>query len=188
MFAMSEDMNNSYKEVDEESKTELFVKLLSANYYRIGAFVQSQLYNNQDTDDVMQETSRMMWKKFDEFKPGTDFLAWAFAIAKYRILDFRKTRKGKNISLSNQTLELIEVESKKIMNESKDRLNALKECMQKLTKQDRKLLEMRFSYGLAAKYIAARIGTSIHVVYRNTSRIKSILLNCINRKMRLNRI
>jgi RNA polymerase sigma-70 factor (ECF subfamily) len=183
-WAMMKDQKNGNNK-ENGSNMELFVKLLSANYYRIGTYVQSQLFNNQDTDDVMQEVSSLIWKKFGQFKPGTDFLAWALAIAKFKILEFRKSKKGKHILLSDKTIELIEVDSKKIIDDSRERINALKDCMKKLTEQDQKLLDMRYSYGITVKNIASRTGASIHVIYRNMARIKSILLNCINRKMKI---
>ncbi len=41
-------------------------------------------------DDVLQDTLAVMWKKFDNFKIGTDFVAWGKTIARYKIMNHLK--------------------------------------------------------------------------------------------------
>ena len=35
-----------------------------------------------EADDLFQETSSVLWQKFDQFQPGTDFYAWACRTAR----------------------------------------------------------------------------------------------------------
>ena len=70
-----------------------FVKLLTACQSRIYAYILSRAPRSADADDILQETAGTMWKKFNEFKTGTDFLAWGLTIARYNVLNYRKNTK-----------------------------------------------------------------------------------------------
>jgi RNA polymerase sigma-70 factor (ECF subfamily) len=43
-----------------------------------------------DADDILQETNLVLWSKQDEFTPGTDFRVWAFRVARYQVMAYRK--------------------------------------------------------------------------------------------------
>ena len=64
---------------NRNEKSKICIELFSSNYNRIKSFIFSLVPNTSDADDVMQETSRIIWEKFEEFEVGTNFLAWAFA-------------------------------------------------------------------------------------------------------------
>ena len=164
------------------AKTEQFIHLLSSNHYRIYAFIQSLVVNESDADDIMQDTSTIMWKKFDDFKAGTDFVAWGVTIAKYRILEYHKRKK--EFALSDETIELLASESERMMPQLEIKFQALKDCLKKLSEQDKHILLLRYSYSYSAKMIARRIGTTINMVYRKMSRIKLLLTDCVGRQLR----
>ena len=42
-----------------------------------------------DADEVFQDTSITLWKKFDQYRPDLDFRAWACRIAYYKVLKLR---------------------------------------------------------------------------------------------------
>jgi RNA polymerase sigma-70 factor (ECF subfamily) len=53
-----------------------FIRLLTANQSRIYAYIVSLVPNFNDADDIMQETTTMMWERKEDFESGTDFVAW----------------------------------------------------------------------------------------------------------------
>jgi RNA polymerase sigma-70 factor (ECF subfamily) len=165
-----------------ETKTEQFIHLLSSNHYRIYAFIQSLVVNDSDADDIMQDTSTIMWKKFDDFKLGTDFVAWGVTIAKYRILEYRN--KKRDYALSEDTLKMLADESEQMMPEMEARYRILQGCLSKLKEQDRNLLKLRYTYSHSAKMIAKRIGMTVNMVYRHMSRIKLLLIHCVRNQMK----
>jgi RNA polymerase sigma-70 factor (ECF subfamily) len=166
-----------------ETKTEQFIHLLSSNHYRIFAFIKSLVVNESDADDIMQDTSTIMWKKFDDFEMGTDFVAWGVTIAKYRILEHQK--KHKDCSLSAETINLLVDQSEKMMPELDLRYHALQQCLSKLSRQDRNFLKLRYTYSYSGKMIANRVGTTLNMVYRHMSRIKLLLINCVDKQVRI---
>lgn len=168
----------------ENSRAECFMNLLAANYYRINAFVLSLVPNDADAADVMQETIVLMWKKFESFTLGTDFVAWAVTVAKYQVYNFRKTKQRSTVQLSDEALEIIAAQSKQVIGESDERIHALKECIKKLDHHDKQFIKLRYTEGVTTKMLASRIGKSIHAVYRNGARINGLLLRCIQRTLR----
>jgi RNA polymerase sigma-70 factor (ECF subfamily) len=63
------------------------------NYQRIYNFILMLVASHNNADDIMQETTLAMFEKFNSFEKGSDFLAWAKTIAKYKTLEFLKTQK-----------------------------------------------------------------------------------------------
>ena len=42
---------------------------------RIYGYIRSLVADRSDAEDMLQETASVLWQKFDEFTPGTNFLA-----------------------------------------------------------------------------------------------------------------
>ena len=160
-----------------------YMSLLSLNYQRIYNFILMLVANHNDADDIMQEASVVMYEKFHSFEPGTDFLAWAKAIAKYQTLAFIKKKKREKIVFNQEIVELIDQESCEILNKEDQWLDALRKCVSLLPNMDRQLLTIRYHENASVKQIAGRLGCSLQKIYRNISRINGLLLRCIYRKV-----
>ncbi|MBN2314904.1 MAG: sigma-70 family RNA polymerase sigma factor [Sedimentisphaerales bacterium] len=161
-----------------------FVELLTAHQVRIRGYILSLVRNYNDAEDIMQETSRMMWTRFSDFEPGTDFLAWGRTIAFYRILEYRHSReqKGKSQIFHDELFHILESEAKaRKKDRSQDYLHYLRDCLKKLVTHDRLLLRMRYEQNLKVREIARRVGVTIQSVYRNMARIQSQLQLCVQR-------
>ena len=167
---------------NSNDRSSIFVELFSSNYNRIKSFILTLVPNTSDADDIMQETSRIMWEKFDQFTLGTDLAAWAMTIAKYRVLNSRKKKKL-TVSLSEEMIDLISEESKKVLDGSSERFLALRKCVAKLDKKGLMFIKMRYKDGFPARVIAQRIGVSIKTVYRNEAKINGLLIRCIRRTL-----
>src|SRR5215218_100140 len=74
----------------DPAKNKPFLRLFLQNQRRLYAYILTLLPNRADADDVLQETSLVMWDKFDPADPPTDFLAWARRVAYHKVLDFYK--------------------------------------------------------------------------------------------------
>ena len=61
-----------------------FVDLLQRATGQILAYINALLLNWNDAEDVFQDSCVVLWQKFDEFRPGTNFLAWASASRRTR--------------------------------------------------------------------------------------------------------
>jgi RNA polymerase sigma-70 factor (ECF subfamily) len=167
-----------------DQKVREFVSLLTSQQARIYSYILSLAPNFNDADDILQDTTKCMWEKFDDFTLGTDFLAWARKIAYFLVMDYYRNRKKTSaFCYDEQLIQKLEQNSQKISDSSKDYQAHLKGCLKKLKQQDRKLLQLRYFENRHAKELASRFGCSIQYIYRNISRIHQLLLACIQKQL-----
>ncbi|MBI1368510.1 MAG: sigma-70 family RNA polymerase sigma factor [Planctomycetes bacterium] len=162
---------------------EAFVELLMAHQRRILGFIRSQVRSLDDAEDLMQQTSIVLWRKFDEFDRASDFAAWAFRIARYEVLNHWSKEDVQRRVFSQRTLDQLADMAEAMRPEFDARQSALQECMKHLDGSNRELLEMRYSQSLSPKSIAERIGQSVWAVYRSLQRVHTSLMTCIERRV-----
>jgi RNA polymerase sigma-70 factor (ECF subfamily) len=158
-----------------------FINLLTSHYCKLHSYVLCMVPNKSDAEDVMQEATLQMWEKFDEFQPGTDFFAWAKAIARYKVLDLRKKHARLHCQLDPNVLELLQHERESYDDNLDRKLELLKNCIKKLSGDQKVLLQFKYSEKLPAKLIAGRIGIPLHTLYRQITNLHSVLLGCVKR-------
>ncbi len=167
----------------KESRTKLFFRLFMANEGRIYTYILMLVPHRAEADDIMQETAMVMWKRFADFEAGTNFLRWSKQIAFYKILDFRKKRSKERIYFNENLLGALAEHVDTTLAEANPRLIALKNCLEKLDKSDRKLIYLHYEQGVTIKKIAQDLKRSIQGMYKVMTRIHNQLLRCINHKL-----
>jgi len=168
----------------ETEKVQKFVTFLTAHQSRIYSFILSLVPVFHEADDIMQETSKMMWILFDQFDCNTDFAAWGIKIARFRILEHRRRTKSKvafNDILSQELADRISNRNDR----TKEYLGFLKSCIQKLSFKDQTLILLRYQQNLRVKDISAQLGKSVQSVYQNIARVQDLLLSCVRKSISL---
>jgi RNA polymerase sigma-70 factor (ECF subfamily) len=168
--------------VDKDHKDNFF-KLYLQSQRRLYAYILMLVPNSSDADDILQQTSSIMWQKFDTYDPDASFGAWAVSIAKYVIFDHHKKKRRSHVIFKGQMLEIIAEKAKASTVDTDERLTLLKACLEKLNSHDRKLMKIRYEQGLKIKDIAERMGRPVQGFYKTMNRIHNLLINCIRRKM-----
>ncbi len=139
----------------EPASTERFVRDLTENARRIYGYIFALVPNWADADEIFQETSAELWTKYGDYRPGTDFRAWAFRFAYYKVLQFRKAE-GKNVlRLSDRFIDAIDRDALAGGDLWKQRHQLLADCYALLRLQDRELLDLRYEPGATTKSVAA---------------------------------
>ena len=165
-------------------RNSVFIELFSSNYTRIKSFILTLVPNTADADDIMQETSKILLEKFEDFEIGTNFLSWAFTIAKYQVLSYRRKNNTK-APLSQELMDRLAAESYEPMEKESGRLDALRGCINDLNSKDKQLLDFRFVKRKTAREVSSIVGVAMNTVYRNESRILTLLMRCIHRKLHI---
>ena len=164
----------------ESSPRDEFVALFSRHSRRIYSFIVTLVVHHQDADEVFQNTSMALWKKHNDFAPGTSFWAWACQIVYYEVLRFReKSSRTKVFSddlIPQLAANLLAREEQVTMLEQ-----SLRHCLEQLNAADRRMIEMRYFHEQAPKQIAQLQSRSVHSIYRALSRIHERLHRCIHR-------
>ena len=126
---------------------ELFVESEQA----LRSFILSQVHNWADTGEILQQTSLILWRKFDQYEPGTSFRSWAFKIARFEVLNFVKKQRRSKLVFSDATLELLAVEDPREEDALEEQRDALAECLKKLKPEKRRLLRDCYESGKTMK-------------------------------------
>jgi RNA polymerase sigma-70 factor (ECF subfamily) len=174
--------------MQKSDRVDEFVALYLKNSRRVYGFVRSLVSHKPDAEDVFQEVGRTLWEKFDQYQSGTNFLMWAFSIARFAIFQHRRMRARQPTSLSDAVFELIAAE---LLNSSTDedpRYQALVECLKKLPANDRELIDARYRHGKTTRSVAASVGRSSDAIYRSLRRIHKGLLICVQRRIATERL
>ena len=147
-------------------------------------YAMSLLGNVDDAEEVVQESGLVLWKKFQEFQPGTDFIRWACQIARYQSLKVRARRfRGPQV-FSNEFLAMIATASEeKTQAELESRRQALSQCLQELKAADRELIARRYRKGASTREVAEALNRSAQGTRRSLQRIREVLARCVRRKL-----
>jgi RNA polymerase sigma-70 factor (ECF subfamily) len=166
----------------DNKNNKLFLKLLLDNQSRIHAYILSLVPNYADADDILQTVSELMWSRFDQFEPGTNFLGWALRYAHFEVLAFRKKKaKLKEVVFDTPIFEQMLPILEDQMHTMDFRNGALEDCLSKLDSRNREIIKMRYSQDLSPKEISGQFGLTIHGIYKLLSRVHGKLLECIER-------
>lgn len=162
-----------------------FVRLLTRYSSQIYGFILMLSVNRSDAEDVFQETSVVLWEKFESYLPGTDFRAWACRIAFFKVQSHRRSS-GRFRTLSDEAFEALAADALALVEEKDVRGDALAECLEKLADRDRRLLEQKYFGQLTTAQLAKQLSQSTHSVYRALTRIHNRLLECMQRSLASN--
>lgn len=166
----------------ERSKVERFALLLGTCQRRVFLYALSLLHHAADAEEVLQETNLVLWRKFDEYRPDTDFSAWACRIAHYEVLKLRQ-RQGREHLLSSEFIEALAAEANAAVDRSEERREALRQCLGKLSEKDRHLVAERYRPGATTRGVAEALGRSFQGTRKSLHRIRLALMECIQRSM-----
>ncbi|MBN2513887.1 MAG: sigma-70 family RNA polymerase sigma factor [Sedimentisphaerales bacterium] len=149
------------------------------------AFILMMVHNECDAEDLLQETSVILWERFEEFARGANFKAWAFAIAKNRTFVFLRKNKKLRLSFMDEVYEKIPAIAVQILEDQIYRVKALKHCINKLSPNDQQLLRMRYKENNVPKVLSQKTGRSLNGLYKSLTRVHSLLRDCIMRTLHL---
>ena len=149
------------------------------------AYVVSLVGGKSGLSDIVQETNILIWKKRSDFEPGTNFKAWAFRIAYFKALGHRRdeARRGRFVFNDELMLTLADEAQAMSRNNSNERLDVLKECVETLPESQQILVGQHYLEGISLSDIAGRSGRKDNAVYKEISRLRQVLRKCVQRKM-----
>lgn len=165
----------------DQKRYEEFVDLLQRATGQVLAYINALLLNWDDAEDVFQESCVVLWRKFDDYRPGTNFTAWALRIAQNKVMDFQKARSRHRAVFSPDLQSMLLAEMARPEDAAPDGLDALPDCMERLGDADRRLAQLCYGEGMRVSEVAARLNRSPQSVHNSLRRIRGVLLGCIER-------
>ncbi|MFO0807919.1 MAG: sigma-70 family RNA polymerase sigma factor [Gemmataceae bacterium] len=169
------------REVDD--RVDEFVRLLAQHQRRLYLYVVSLVPRPGDAEEVLQETNLVLWREFGQFRPGTNFAAWACRVAFHQVLAWRKKRQRDRLEFSDEFLAAVAAEAEATDELLECRCRALATCLTRLPPHHRTLIQLRYSEGHGIDTIAEQLGRTVDAVYRALSRIRRELHECVTRSL-----
>ncbi len=164
---------------------EQFVALFVRHEPAIHSFVLTLLPDLDDAEDVVQQASLTMWRKFEQYTPGTSFRNWAFQVAKFTALNhMTKTRRDRH-RFQEGLLEMLADRAEERSEQLESQRRALAYCVERLPEDDRRILTGCYAEGATIRAFAEQIGRTSNAVYKQLNRLRANLLKCVQLRLGL---
>lgn len=160
-----------------------FIQLFTRYQRKLYLFILAQIPYPVDAEEILQNANLVIWRKCGEFRPGSNFLAWASQIARYEVLKHLERRRRDRIQFTPEFIEQIADEALVDSSELELRRQALAVCLGKLRDQDRELIQLRYTPGENGTSIAESLNRPVNSIYQSLARIRRTLLECVNRRL-----
>lgn len=159
-----------------------FILHLTNSQGRLLGYLTSLLGDLHDARDVLQATNLVIWEKQSEFQAGAAFEPWARKCAYFQALAFIRDRKRDRHVFDEELLEKLSGEAAHPEDEDLREL-ALRDCLTRLPKHQRRLIECRYKEGASIYDLAKRFDKKESAAKVALMRIRQALMGCIENKL-----
>lgn len=147
---------------------------------QLKAFVVALSPGFARADDVLQEVFLTITAKAHEFELDSSFLAWARAIARFKLLEAR--RASDHQLLSPEVLDSL-VASCPDGWAGEERLDALTVCIGELAPKTREIVQLRYQREHSPTEIARLLDRTVNSVNVALSKARVALRECMERRL-----
>ena len=147
----------------------------------VAAYVRSMTRNFHDAQDILQEVSMVVVRKYADYDQTRPFIAWVIGIARHEVMAYRRQLSVASRALDDAAIERIA----EAFVESREQLNplaeALEDCIKRVSGKARRLLDLRYINDLPYAEIAKATGASTTSIKVAMHRIRAGLMECVER-------
>jgi len=168
----------------EHERRDAFARLFAQHDRWLFAYLVSLLGNAAHAEEVFQEVCVVLWREYETFQLGTNFVKWVSVIAHNQVHRFRRQQRRVGPQLSEAVVSLLAEDAVERVDLLESRRDALRGCLEKLSPNDRQLVG--HCYGdsrVTFKTAAQELGRPTNTVYKALNRIRKALYECIERKL-----
>jgi len=188
---MREQVPKEFNEIDEavqsirDGDKNAFAIIIQAYHVQIRAMIGAKLIDTHNADDIAQQTFVFAFQNLEQYKLGTNCLAWLKAIARNKVLSHIKKCSQSNKHLQSYRKQTILNKSSALVNQSEfdKRLNALAHCIEQLPESQRNFLKRVNNRDTTLAELAKILERSSTAVRKQTSRLYATLRNCIMKNL-----
>jgi RNA polymerase sigma-70 factor (ECF subfamily) len=148
---------------------------------RLFAYIVSLVGDPDAANDILQETNVVLWRDSKEFRPGSNFAAWAFRIAHFQVMAFRQRQLRDRLIFEDDLLDLLAAGAREADDLFESRQERLTGCLEKLKPDHREMLRRRYAEGRSVQEIARDRGMTPNAAMQALLRIRKALLDCVER-------
>jgi RNA polymerase sigma-70 factor (ECF subfamily) len=156
-----------------------FLRLFLQHQSDIRAFIGSLIRDGHAREDVFQEVSLILWRRFAEFDPTRSFGGWARGIAANKVLQAFDKNARVPLAFSPDAVQAILDAYDRSDDESIHDVDALNRCVEKLPEKSRELLRLRYQQEMKLERIAEAVRSTLHAINMALGRIRTRLAECL---------
>lgn len=167
---------------DQKAFEELFLRYKDIVYFKLYRMIK----NKVDAEDLMFEAFGKAFKKLEQYSSNYAFSTWLFRIANNNCIDFLRKKKNIKRTVSiDRTKDEIPINIKCDQNTpeealyKKQKANLMREEVDKLKKQYRELIILRYFDELSYDEISGILGLPISTIKTKLYRARLMLINNI---------
>src|SRR5213595_681979 len=154
----------------------------------VAGYINAVVPDFQEAEDLPQDVAVILLRKFPEYDPQRPFVAWAIGMAKREVLMARRSQARSLLCYQADLLERVSEAFEELAPELEDRSRALRECLRSVKGRAGELLRLRYEESLKPNAIATRVGIAVVAVRVMLSRTRATLRECIERKLKLQKV
>ena len=166
----------------DDSLREEVMRLVLAHRTQLLAMLLALCRDPHRAEDLFQDTCLVVCAKWREFTPGSNFLAWARAIARYEYLGTLESARRREVAFEAEVIEaaldVLPAEDDQVAERE-----ALGACLTTLDGRARKALDLRYAHGLSGAAAARQLGMTLGALYVLLTRTRQVLQACVERRI-----
>lgn len=161
-----------------------FARLLVRHDRELLRYIMTFIPRRDDAEEVLQRAATVLWEKFAEYDRSRDFLPWALRVTYFEILNFRKEIARNRLVLREDVIQAVAETREAQLPVLEEQRRALRECLEELSGEDAALLRRRYCDAETIAMLAEERGKTAKALYRRLDRIRELIAECVERRMR----
>jgi len=147
----------------------------------LAAYITSCVGDFHEAEDILQEVSLVLHRKFAEYDSARPFIAWALGVARNEILNQRRTRARSFICYQGELMDRVTNTYMELAPMLDDRIKALRHCLGKVEGRSAEALRLRYETDMKPQEISEHMGIRPVAVRVLLSRAREWLRQCVER-------
>lgn len=168
---------------EEDLRYEAFIQRFTHCEPDLRRFIRSLLPTWSDADEVMQQTAIVAWRKFEQYDLETNFMKWAFVIARFEALAYRRKMARDRLVFREDVFDLMADEGEEEIETRRKEHSALEECLAAMPDKQRQFITLAYTPGIKVKEMAEEAGSSAAAFYMRLKRLRHQLMGCVEGKI-----
>jgi RNA polymerase sigma-70 factor (ECF subfamily) len=156
-----------------------FLRLFLSSERELFRYVAALVPDISEVEEIIQQTAVALWSKFDQYDPQQPFTPWACRFAINTVKQWAASRQRWKSLATDGLAEQLAGRRDALQPQLDDRLQHLRDCLQKLPAEQREIIEAYYWKRSNVEGIATLTGRTVAAIYKLLQRSRVLLHDCI---------
>lgn len=171
----------------ERGETDLYLQVVRRYELMLRSYLNGQLYNITEADDLAQEVFIAAWRNLGSFRRGEDFGVWLRGIARHRLLTHFRSQQRRAGATERFQAEVVRIAEQQLEaaahQNGAGQLERLLHCISRLPEKLRRVVHAGLE-GARPSALAEDLQTTVPAVYQLHYRANQLLRDCMTHETR----